>query len=263
MAAAHVNRLTDDIPRQLYVIVGKLADLGVVNTHDLGLLARAQTQTRDQVHDEEDDAGSAERVGEAGCAVGKLVAELDVVTVEPPTRDDGDAVKSGNVVGSEEGGEDVADDATDAVLGEDVESVIDSDPELDLGGEIAAGGAYDTEDNRRPGGNVSGRGRDGNETSDGTRTEADGRPLPLETIIEDAPCHTADGGSKIGYDASHDGAHVGTKGATAVEAEPSDPQEHGPEDYVGHVVRAVVELVSSVTTSLAKHDREGERSSAR
>lgn len=43
-----------------------------------------------------------------------------------------DAVETDDVVGGEEGVEDKADHAGDAVLGEHIHTVVDADPELDL-----------------------------------------------------------------------------------------------------------------------------------
>lgn len=54
--------------------------------------------------------------------------------VEPAAVDLGDTVEVGDVVGGEEGREDVADKPTDGVLSEDVEGVVDTEDELELSG---------------------------------------------------------------------------------------------------------------------------------
>jgi hypothetical protein len=82
----------------LDIVIGELAELAVVDADDLCFLAGAQRQTGDQVHEEEDDAGAEEGVGEAGDGVRQLVAELDVVAVEPAAGDHGEAVEVGDVV---------------------------------------------------------------------------------------------------------------------------------------------------------------------
>lgn len=87
-----------DVAAELDVVVGELAQLGVVQARLLLLGGGAQAEAGDEVHDEEDDAGDAERVGEAGDAVGELVRELDVVVVEPAAVDLGEAVEVCNVV---------------------------------------------------------------------------------------------------------------------------------------------------------------------
>lgn len=83
---------------ELDIVVRELAELGIVETHLLFLGGGAQAQAGNEVHQEEDDAGHDEGVGEAGDAVGELVAELDVIVVEPAARDLGEAVEVGDVV---------------------------------------------------------------------------------------------------------------------------------------------------------------------
>lgn len=87
-----------DVTAQLDVVVGELAQLGVVEARLLLLGGGAQAQAGDEVHDEEDQAGDAEGVGEAGDAVRELVRELDVVVVEPAAVDLGEAVEVCDVV---------------------------------------------------------------------------------------------------------------------------------------------------------------------
>jgi hypothetical protein len=74
-----------DLARQLHVIVGKLANLDVVNAGEFFFLGGAQTQRRDEFAEEikraEDEARADEGVGAAGEGVGELVAELDPVPV--------------------------------------------------------------------------------------------------------------------------------------------------------------------------------------
>ena len=86
------------VPLQLDVVVGKLAELDVVDADVLLLGLDAQAQAGDQVHQEQDDAGQDERVREARDRVGELVCELDVVVVDPTAVDLGEAVKVGYVV---------------------------------------------------------------------------------------------------------------------------------------------------------------------
>lgn len=83
---------------ELDVVVGELAHLAVVQAQLLLLGRHAQAQAGDEVQEEQDDAGHDEGVGEAGDAVGELVAELDPVVVEPAAGDLGEAVEVGNVV---------------------------------------------------------------------------------------------------------------------------------------------------------------------
>jgi len=148
--AVLVLDVVEHLARQLDVVVGELADLGVVDAEDLGLLASAEPQAGDEVHDEEDDRGADEAVEAAREGVGQLVADLDPVVVDPAAGDDLDVVQVGNIVGSEEGGAHVAHQASDAVHGEDVQSVVDAQDELELGGVISEGRPQDAIRHRCP-----------------------------------------------------------------------------------------------------------------
>lgn len=170
----------------------------------------------------------------------------------------------GSYVRSEETGQEVADDATNGVLSEDIESLIDANEDLDLGGEVASSTTNDAEDDSSPGRDETGAGRDGNETSDGARAEADGAPLALQAVVEEHPGEATHGRGEVGDDAGHDGTQVGGEGRAAVEAEPADPEEDGAEDDVRDVVGAERQAVQlRVASALAQHERVGESSSAR
>lgn len=94
----HQRIAIDHITRQFNIVVCELADLSIVHAEDFSFFAGAETQAGDEVHDEEDDAGAAEGVGEARDGVGELVGELDPVAVEPAALDDGEAVEVRYVV---------------------------------------------------------------------------------------------------------------------------------------------------------------------
>jgi hypothetical protein len=159
--------------------------------------------------------------------------------------------------------EQVADDATNAVLSEDIHGLINANEELDLGGKVADDTANDTEDDGSPGGDVAGGRGDGDEAGNGTRAEADGAPLLVEAVIEQAPGEATDASSNVGNKASHDSAEVGSEGRATVEAEPADPEEDGAKDDVGDVVRAVGKAINlAVAGALAEHQRVGEGSGA-
>lgn len=77
------------------------------------------------------------------------------MVVEPATIDAGVTVESSDGLAGEECGADVANQAADAVHGEDVKGVVDAKEELDLGGIVGEGSSEDTEDDSRPSGDVS------------------------------------------------------------------------------------------------------------
>ena len=80
------------VAAELDVVVGELAELAVVETELLLGGADAQAETGHQVHQEQDDTGEDEGVGEPGNRVGELIAQLDVVLVDPSTLNPSGAV---------------------------------------------------------------------------------------------------------------------------------------------------------------------------
>lgn len=97
------------------IIVRELAHLSIVDTEDLGSLIATETHAGDEVHDPEDDGGHHEGVGHARSAVGCLVAELDVVVVEPAASDTGGAIVRRNPGLGEETSQEVADNTANGV----------------------------------------------------------------------------------------------------------------------------------------------------
>lgn len=147
--------------------------------------------------------------------------------------------KIGEYERGEKSGQQITDNTTDTMDGEDIEGIVGAHDKFELRGYVAADAADDAEDDSRPRRDVSGGRRDGHEARDGAGTEADDGPLPLEAVIEEDPGDAANGGREMGDDASHDGAKIRSKRGTAVETEPTDPEEHGTEDDVRDVVRPV------------------------
>lgn len=206
-----VGDVIEYLAGQLNVVVCELANLGIVDTKDLCFLGGAERETRNQVHDEEDEAGATERVDTPGDGISKLVAELDPVVVEPSTVDEAEAVQVRYVISGEEGSEDVADETANGVLSKNIQSIVDSEEELELGGIVGACGSDNTIDDSGPGGDITGARSDGNETGDDTRAETNSRPLALETVIKDTPGDTSDASCEVGYNGGHDSAEVGSQ----------------------------------------------------
>ena len=152
--ALNVGGVVQDLAGQFNVVVRELADLSIIDTQDLGLLADAEGQTRDQVHDEQDEAGSAKGVDTTRDGVSELVAELDPVLVEPSTWNLSEAIKMCYVISSEEGCEDVADETTNGMFSKDIKSIIDAEDELELGGIVAGRASDNAVDDGSPSGNL-------------------------------------------------------------------------------------------------------------
>ena len=129
--------------------------------------------------------------------------------VEPAARDNRVPVQMRDVIRREEGGEDVAYEAADAVDGEDVQRVVAAQEVLELGGVVARDAAADAEDDGCPCGHVAGARRDGDEARDDAGAEADGGPFALEAVVDETPGDAADTGGEVGAHCGHDGAEVG------------------------------------------------------
>lgn len=116
-----------EVSSDLDVIVRELAVLIVVHAEQLGLLRGAQLETGDEI-DRFGYYGRHDKgVGACGDDGGNLPAENGEFSVEAASGARVDAIEADDLAGGEEGVEDEADDAAYAVLGEDVERVIDAD----------------------------------------------------------------------------------------------------------------------------------------
>lgn len=106
------------------IVVCEFTHVSVIDTEDLSLLSGAETETRDEVHDPEDDGRNNEGVRESGGGISELMAKLDVVVVQPTTGDFSDAVESSDAGLGEETCKEVANNTANGVSGEDVKSII-------------------------------------------------------------------------------------------------------------------------------------------
>ena len=238
-------------------------------------------KSRDEVENEQDEAAHDERVRHAGDTVAELIGELDPVTVHPTTIDHGGAIQVSYVISGEKSSQKVANQASYAMDGEDVQGVVNMKQELELGSVIACSSSNNTEYDGSPRRNETATGSDSDQASDDTTAEADCRPFAFQTIVENAPCEATSTGSKIRDDGSHDGAEIGGQSRTGIETEPAgfalaastwtegwrkrlpNPEEHCPDDNVSHVVWTVVKLMSAVATTFSEHQRVGQCSRAR
>ena len=77
------------------------------------------------------------------------------------------------------------------------------------------------------------------------------------------PSESTDGGREVGDDASLNGAEVGGEGRTAVETEPTEPQQDRAKNDVGCVVGLVRESLGAIASALTEVDGNRECGSAR
>ena len=142
----------------------------------------------------------------------------------------------------------------------DIEGIVNANEELELGSVVAGNGTNNTKDKRSPGRDKARARSNGNKTSNNTRAEAHGRPLALQAVVEQTPGHTSDRCGKVSDNGGHDSAEVSRESRASIETEPSNPEEDCANDDMRDVVRAVVELVGSVTATLAQHQGVGQGS---
>ena len=76
----------------------KLANFGIINTHNLIIFGSTETKSRNQINDEKNDTAAEKGVCKTGDRISKLVSELDVVVVNPATTNFGRAIEVGYVV---------------------------------------------------------------------------------------------------------------------------------------------------------------------
>lgn len=106
--------------------------LVIVHTKQFGFLRGAQLETRNEIDDFSNDGGHDKGIGGTGNDNSDLPSNKLIVVVEKTT--DGaaiDSVETNDATASEKGVEDEANHATDTVLSENVERVVDANEELD------------------------------------------------------------------------------------------------------------------------------------
>jgi hypothetical protein len=265
------------VAADLDVIVGKLAELVVVHAEELCLFRGAQVQAGDLVDDEGEDGRDGERIGGHGDNVCDLLVDcLRAAGQGACGQAVVDAVEADDVVGAEKAVEEESPHAGDAVLSEDIEGIVDLDPELDcwllvwgtdemddgltLGGEVGNDSGGDAENDAAPGSQETGGGRGSDKTRDDTRAPADHGPLASQTPIEENPGHGGKHSSKVAVPAGHDGTKVGAESRASVEAEPAEPQEDGAESDERDVVGTEVEHHLLLTTAKDHRVCEGRAS---
>lgn len=121
-----------EVTTDLDVVVTELGVFRIVHAQELGFLAGAELEARNEVNELGDYGRHDKGVGRGGGNGGDLPANDLVVAVDKAAAGaDVDAVEANDFTGGEKGVEDEADDTADAVLSKDVERVVDTDEKLD------------------------------------------------------------------------------------------------------------------------------------
>jgi hypothetical protein len=119
------------VTADLNVVVGELAELVIVHTQKLSLLRRTEVHTGDLVDDEREDSADGEGVCGAGNDVGDLLVDSRRSTGDGTSGETViDAVEADDVVRAENAVEEETDHSSDTVLSEDIEGIVNADPEL-------------------------------------------------------------------------------------------------------------------------------------
>lgn len=120
------------VTADLDVVVRELAELVIIHTKQLSFFRGAQVQTGDLIDDEGEDGADDEGVCGAGDDVGNLLVDgLGGASDGASGKTVVDAVKADDVVCAEDTVEEESPHSGDTVLSEDIERIVDADPELD------------------------------------------------------------------------------------------------------------------------------------
>lgn len=111
--------------------------------------------------------------------------------------------------------------------------------------ERADGTGQEADQRRDPDGDVASRGRDADQTGDGARAGTDDGEAALGAdVVDEDPAEDAEGGGGVGVEGGQHGADGAVQRGTAVETEPSEPDEDGADEDESGVVSAAVDLVA-------------------
>lgn len=137
-AVLAVQRLTlrrcpgEVVATYLNVIVCKLAKLVIVHTQKFSFLRSAKVQAGNLVDDEGEDRADDEGVYGAGDNIGNLLVDGRCGAGDGTTGQTVvDAIKADDVICAEDTVEEESPHSSDAVLSEDIERIVNADPELD------------------------------------------------------------------------------------------------------------------------------------
>ena len=120
------------VTADLNVVVCKLAELIIVHTQKLSLLRSAQVQAGDLVNDEGEDCADNEGVrGDSNDVSDLLVNGIGRAGDGASGQAVVDTVETDNVVRAENTVDEESPHSSDTVLSEDIEGIVDADPELD------------------------------------------------------------------------------------------------------------------------------------
>lgn len=146
-----------------------LIELIKVKTHYLSLFADTEMQEGNEFQSIEKDAGYDEGVGSNSADLGQLISDLDAVAIHGTEGVVGShAVEIVDPRLREETGEERTDHAANAVQLEDVQTLIDLDPLIDVVAQSANSARKKSNEGSKPNRDIASCGSNTNETGNGT-----------------------------------------------------------------------------------------------
>lgn len=138
----------------------------IINSSFFLLLGNSQPHHREippnHLHHDKDRTRHEKTISHPRHTICELNGELDPMSVQPSSWNDGETIQMSNVIRCEESRQEVSDQTSDGVDGENVEGVVYTvEEEFELCGEVAAETRDETVDYCCPGGDETGARGDG------------------------------------------------------------------------------------------------------
>src|SRR5262245_23934516 len=188
-----------------------------VETFPFYLLCHAKPN-KDPDHGQNDQAGYG-AIAEDDCNTNALVKELSDVALEH-------AGRATVLFDGKDSGQQCADDSADRMHTEAVESVVVPKHALEArAAPVTEHASAHTDGKSADWTNETGRRRNGHETRNGPRANANDGGLAAQCPFDEHPCKRRDSGGNLGHQHGHASLHTGRDGRPRVETEPADPEK--------------------------------------
>jgi len=199
-----------------------IEELIKVKTPKLSIAVDTQVHVRNVLQREKQDTADDKRVRRNSADLSKLLGDLDTIAVDA-TRVQTHAVESRNRLVSKDTSEETADHTTDTVKLEDLQTVVDAKPFVDVLAQSADDGRHEADDGCFPETDVAGGGRDADQSGDGALAGADdGEAAFMLDEVDEDPAEDTGRGGGVGVEGGEHGADGGVERGTTVEAEPAE-----------------------------------------
>src|SRR5258708_698949 len=144
------------------------------------------------MHDPENSRRHHERPRKAGCGIHQLVRKLDIMMINPSSRNHRPITRGYTRLGKQPSQE-VPHNSTNRMGCKDIQRIIIAKDELEWVPKVAKPPRHETKKNGGGRSDVTRCRRDCNQTCDRTRTKPNSRPFLLKTIIPEHPRQPTNG----------------------------------------------------------------------